>query len=265
MTDDLVALSDRGYHVFSREITMRQGGIVIEQDGMFHAAGLHDAPFISNETMRLDRTVPAAVAVARAREYAARFGRVAGMSTFGDDGDLDDELAAAGWDKAVVLDGMVLTEPVEESAPEPGTALRTVTTPADLAVMVSVLGESFGPDEPWPSLWASVFTDLSTIDQPDTSAVIAELDGEPAAAAVGYALDPVGVVGMVGTIARFGRRGLGNLVTRHVAAFCQRQTGRPVVLQASPEGAGLYERIGFRPVTRYGIWIDRPPRPAGGG
>jgi hypothetical protein len=32
-----------------------------------------------------------------------------------------------------------------------------------------------------------------------------------------------------------------------------------VVLQSSPEGAGLYERIGFRPVTRYGIWIDRPP------
>jgi len=49
--------------------------------------------------------------------------------------------------------------------------------------------------------------------------------------------------------------GLGYLVTRYVAAAAQRHTGRPVVLQSSPLARPVYERIGFRPVTTYGIWV----------
>jgi hypothetical protein len=223
---------------------------------MLHVAGTHDAPFIVNGSMRLDRAVPAEAAIAAAREWAAKRGRVASVTTHGDDGDLDLALEADGWSREVELPGMVAVDEISEAEPGPGIRLEGVRSDKDLRTLIAVLGESFGPEEPWPSLWASVFNDMSTISTFDTTAVIAYADGEPAAAAVGYALQPVGVVGMVGAIGRFGRRGLGNLVTRYVAAAAQRHNRQPVVLQSSPMARPLYERIGFRAVTRYQIWVD---------
>lgn len=253
---DLAAMSDAGYHELDLEITRRSGGEVDESDGMLHIAGTHDAPFIVNGSMRTDVAVPPQVAIASAREWAARRGRVAGISTHAQDADLDTALEAAGWDQEVELPGMIAIDQIAEAEPGPGIRLEAVSTERDLRTLIDVLGESFGPEEPWPGLWASIFNDLSTIDRADTSAVIAYADDQAAAAAVSYAMEPVGIVGMVGTISRFGRRGLGDLVTRHVAAAAQRHNGRPVVLQSSPMARPLYERIGFRAVTRYRIWVD---------
>lgn len=253
---DLVALSDAGYHALEVEIVRRSGGSVEHSAGMLHVSGTHDAPFIVNGSMRVDLAVPPTAAIVAAREWAARRGRVAGISTHLQDADLERALEEVHWEREVELPGMIAVEPIREATPGPGIRLQAVRAEGDLGTLIDVLGESFGPEEPWPSLWASVFNDLSTIQAPDTTAVIAYADGEPAAAAVGYALEPVGVVGMVGTISRFARRGLGDLVTRHVAAATQRYNDRPVVLQSSPMARPLYERIGFRAVTRYGIWVD---------
>ena len=253
---DLVALSDAGYHELDLEIVRRSGGEVEESDGMLHVAGTHDAPFIVNGSMRTDIAVPPRVAIASARAWAARRGRVASISTHAQDVDLDTALEAASWDREVELPGMIAVDQIDEVEPGPGVRLEAVRTERDLRTLIEVLGESFGPEEPWPGLWASVFGDLSTIDHADTTCVLAYADDQPAAAAVSYALEPVGIVGMVGTISRLARRGLGNLVTRHVAASAQRHNGRAVVLQSSPMAQPLYERIGFRAVTRYRIWVD---------
>ena len=257
---DLIALSDAGYHALEVETVRRSGGAVEQSEGMLHVAGTHDAPFIVNGSMRLDRAVAPEVAIAASREWAARRGRVAGISTHGHDADLEQALEQIGWQLEVELPGMVVVEGVVEGTPGRGIDLRPVQTESDLRTLIDVLAESFGPEEPWPALWAAVFNEVAVISSPDTSAVIAYADGEPAAAAVGYALQQVGVVGMVGTIGRFGRRGLGELVTRHVTAASQRHNGRPVVLQSSPMAQPLYERIGFRAVTRYQIWVDAAGR-----
>ena len=260
MTADLVAMSDAGYHEMTREITVRSGGEVLERDGLLMVASAdHPAPFIVNETIRLDQRVPAAETIARAREYAARRDRTAGICTRPRDADLVEALQKGGWELVVELPGMVAIDPIEPADPGAGVELRAITTEEDLRTLVAVLGESFGPEEPWPSLWASIFKDLSTVARSDTPAVIAYADGQAAAAAVAYALEPVGIVGMVGAISSYGGRGLGNLVTRQVAAAAQQFNGRPVVLQSSPMARPLYERIGFQAVTTYRIWEDSRP------
>jgi len=171
------------------------------------------------------------------------------MSTHAQDADLEAALEAAGWERIVALPGMVALDLIEQVQPGPGIRLETVGDERQLSTLISLLGESFGPEEPWPGLWASLFYDLSTIDHPDTYAVVAYADEAPAAVAVGYARQPVGVVGMVGALSRFSGRGLGDLVTRHVAAAAQRLNDSPVVLQSSPLARPMYERIGFRAVT----------------
>lgn len=258
MDPDLVALSDPGFHAFDREVIRRSGGEVIEERGLLHVAGTHPAPFIVNGTMRIDPAVSAEETIARARKYATRFGRQAGITTHGDDTDLEQALSNGGWELVVRLAGMVASDPIATVEPGAGVELIHVGTDAERLNLIDVLGESFGPEEPWPGIWESVFRDMSTIG-PDVTAVLATVEGELAAAAVGYALEPVGVVGMVGTIGRFGRRGLGELVTRAVASAAQQPGEKPVVLQSSPMARPLYERIGFRAVTTYGIWADAAP------
>lgn len=255
MDPDLVGLSDAGFHAFDREVILRSGGEVIEERGLLHWAGTHAAPFIVNGTLRTDPSVSAAETVARAREYATRFGRQAGITTHGNETDLEQALTDEGWELVVRLAGMVAPDPVALVEPAAGVELIHVRAEAERLRLVDVLGESFGPEEPWPGIWGSLFRDMSTLG-PDVTAVLATFEGELAAAAVGYALEPVGVVGMVGTIGRFGRRGLGELVTRAVASASQQPGDRPVVLQSSPMARPLYERIGFRAVTTYGIWAD---------
>lgn len=258
MDPDLVALSDAGFHAFDREVIRRSGGEVIEERGLLHVAGTHPAPFIVNGTMRVDKSVSADETIARAREYATRFGRQAGITTHSDDTDLEEALPDGGWELVVRLAGMVAPDPIATVEPGPGVELIHVRTDGERAKLIDVLGESFGPEEPWPGIWKSVFCDMSTIG-PDVTAVLALVDGEVAAAAVGYSLEPAGVVGMVGTIGRFGRRGLGELVTRAVASASQQPGNKATVLQSSPMARPLYERIGFRAVTTYGILMDAAP------
>ena len=259
MTDpDLVALSDAGFHAFDREVILRSGGEVTEERGLLQVAGTHPAPFIVNGTMRIDPSISADETIARARKYSTRLGRQASITTHGDDTDLEEALSDAGWELVVRLAGMVALDPVATVEPGAGVELIHVRTDAERLQLIDVLAEAFGPDEPWPGIWKSVFSDMSTIG-PDVTAVLAPVNGEVAAAAVGYALEPAGVVGMVGTIGRFGRRGLGELVTRAVASASQQPGDRPVVLQSSPMARPLYERIGFRAVTTYSIWVDAAP------
>jgi GNAT superfamily N-acetyltransferase len=64
-----------------------------------------------------------------------------------------------------------------------------------------------------------------------------------------------GLVGWVGTLPDFRRRGLGSLVTRAVTNEAFRRGARIVALQASPQGLPVYERMGYRTITAERVWI----------
>ena len=59
------------------------------------------------------------------------------------------------------------------------------------------------------------------------------------------------------------RRGYGEAITRHVLTVARDAGFRVATLQASTAGRGIYERIGFRELTRLRLH-ERPAAPAGG-
>jgi ribosomal protein S18 acetylase RimI-like enzyme len=66
-----------------------------------------------------------------------------------------------------------------------------------------------------------------------------------------------GAVGVynVATLPQYQRKGYGETVMRHALAEAYREHGvERTVLQSTPAGYKLYERMGFRPVTRVGVY-----------
>jgi GNAT superfamily N-acetyltransferase len=68
---------------------------------------------------------------------------------------------------------------------------------------------------------------------------------------------PTAIVGWVGTLEPFRRRGLGELVTRVVTNWAFDEGATLVTLQASPMGRPIYERMGFETVSSERLFI--PP------
>lgn len=253
---ELVHLSDVGYHEFDREMIRRtRGGIVVEQDGLLLLAGPNPTPFVVNAAMRLDQRLAASEALERINAFFSERQRPATLTTHGDrDADLLAAVAERDWEVIVELAGMVVQEPVADPSPGPGVELRRVSSQDQVSTLIDVLAEGFGPREPWPSLIGTVFELPESILEPRTAAFIAYADGVPASASVSYALQGVGCVGWVATPEAFGRRGLGELVTRAATNAAFAAGASTVVLQSSPEAAALYARIGFVEVTRYRLW-----------
>jgi ribosomal protein S18 acetylase RimI-like enzyme len=67
----------------------------------------------------------------------------------------------------------------------------------------------------------------------------------------------MGYVGWVGTLPSFRRRGLGEIVTRAVTNAAFDLGADIVVLEASPMGLPLYEKMGYETVAIDRVWV--PP------
>ena len=78
---------------------------------------------------------------------------------------------------------------------------------------------------------------------------------EPVACAMVTADDGVAGFYSVGTLPHFQGRGYGEKIMRHAAAYSDTHLGcRLSVLQSSPAGRKLYDRLGFREFTRFSIF-----------
>ena len=81
--------------------------------------------------------------------------------------------------------------------------------------------------------------------------------GEPVSTtAVIHSGDVLGVYN-VATLPAYQRRGYGEALMRHALADAQKRHGtRRVILQSTPVGLRLYERMGFRTVTRVSVYAS---------
>ena len=67
-----------------------------------------------------------------------------------------------------------------------------------------------------------------------------------------------GVVGLysVGTLAEFRRQGYAEATLRHaLEQSCRRSGLERTILQSTPGGLSLYQRLGYRVVTRFTVYI----------
>lgn len=139
----------------------------------------------------------------------------------------------------------------------PRTTVRQVRNDADLEAWKAVLSDGFG-EGPVEATWAGdCYRHLGLGTSSTHRLVVAELDGEPAAAGASLLDDAVVGLYFIATRPRARRRGLGTAVTHRLAVDGAAAGARTAVLGASPAGRPVYTRLGFAEVSRIRI-LERP-------
>jgi ribosomal protein S18 acetylase RimI-like enzyme len=105
-----------------------------------------------------------------------------------------------------------------------------------------------------PLAWFSEVFDSDSVWE-NFAAYVGYVDGEAVSTvAIVMGADSVGVYN-VATVPEYQRRGYGEAVMRHAVAEAQREHGvEQVILQSTPAGYRLYERMGFKTVTRVAVY-----------
>ena len=157
---------------------------------------------------------------------------------------------------ATEMPGMV-TERVERGRPGdlPGMMFREVDSLNTLAHFQAIGSTCFHVPITW---FSEVFNEKIEIRK-GFRCWVGYLDGVPMATAA--AVVSAGVAGIynVATLPGHRQRGCGEAITRHVIGEALRDhPGLPVVLQSTRQGLRIYERMGFRAVTRIVVYNSRP-------
>jgi GNAT superfamily N-acetyltransferase len=130
----------------------------------------------------------------------------------------------------------------------------------DLAAFRTVLRDGFFEGEvDTGALVDATFASPSSVTASDIQVVVAELDGRIVSVAGAWLVDGGAGIGWVATLPGARRRGLGALVTARAVAFAIDHGAELVVLEASPEGLPVYERLGFQTVGWHTIWEAADP------
>jgi ribosomal protein S18 acetylase RimI-like enzyme len=110
-----------------------------------------------------------------------------------------------------------------------------------------------------PLVWIDEIFDAQVAVKDDFNAWVAYEEGEPIATASTTVAG--GVVGVynVATLPSYRERGVAEAITRYALAQAKRRHGLDrSVLQATRQGLGLYERMGYASVTRFLVFTSRP-------
>lgn len=256
---DLLTVLDEASWASFAAFSEHAGGRTEWRDGMLLVIGPHPSPIIVNTAFRTEATVAPEVALTRTIERYRALGHAFSLITRGHaDEDLEQAAADAGWRRALTFPGMVVEAPLPDRAPRPGAVLRRVDPRRDLESAIRILRDGFaedGADE--RELIDQIFRAPAQLRAPTVASFIASQDGVDGAFALVIKVGRAAVVGWVATVPELRRRGLGDLVTRAATNTGFALGATVVALKASPMGLPVYERMGYREVTRYGLYL--PP------
>jgi hypothetical protein len=139
--------------------------------------------------------------------------------------------------------------PSDDEAPSELEIVR-VTTATDVQELEAVSVRGFANSED-ATIEPGRFHPPSILDDPRMVLWLGRVEGAPVGAAMSYRTDDaVGIFGVT-TIPSVRRRGYGRALTR---AAMLAGSGLPSVLAPSPEGEGVYRRLGFEGVGELRIW-----------
>jgi GNAT superfamily N-acetyltransferase len=223
---------------------------IVEVDGLIVCVANVEAPEVN--TVLVERPPEDAVgALAFAEEVLTSRGRPFGVHIeAGHDRSVDDAVRARRLRRLLEQAGMVadMASLPPEETPD-GVDIRRVATPADAAVFAAVDVAAF--DDP-PEV-AERFYAARLAGWPDVAAFVAYDDGSPIASAAAYLhAGTTGLLG-IGVVSRARRRGVGRAITvRAARAF---PSADLAWLQPTAMARSLYERLGFRAVSTWEVWI----------
>jgi len=241
-----------------RKLAERGGGAVAEEAGLILVSGPHPHALITNTVFRIDPEADAAASLQLARDHYAKLGYGFAFNTSADrDADLEAAAAAAGWVRILDLPAMIVDTPIPSPPTADGSNLRRADPVLDRRSFGEVAGATFADDELEAEGYRLLFANGDLLGGADMAAVIASVDGRDVAVAWVVLDGDAGLVGWVGTLPDYRRRGLGALVTQAVTNEAFARGARIVVLQASPQGLPVYERLGYRTIGLDRVWL--PP------
>lgn len=234
--------------------TVVEGGEVIDLDGLVVALTNLPAPELNGTRVaREPADAPAAL------EEARGVFRSRGHPFFGIEIELgrhprvEAAIGVAGLGRVEAWPAMAVEVAVLPEQPPPrGVEIRRVTRPADLDAVRAVEVATFGT----PTAVAERFVGTGMLGHERIETFTAWTRDEPVGEATAYLVDgAVGIFG-VGVVGPARRRGIGAALTLRAArAF----GGRADLawLQPSDMARGIYERLGFRTVSDWEVWVAR--------
>ena len=174
--------------------------------------------------------------------------------------DLGERLLARGWqhtwdcrNMALALPDAALTVTLPRDA-----EILSVTDETTRALWRELLRRENGEDDPIHAQTNAL--QIISADAPGKRHFVATLAGEPVARATVLLAD--GVAGLYGveTLATARGRGLGSAITCAALTYARDQGYEVAVLQASPMGFGVYQRLGFHELPIFPAYIWQPAR-----
>ena len=206
-----------------------------------------------------DDTIAAAVATARARGDTFVVSLRKGI-----DDRRREPLAGLGLVRHAVdpwMPGMAL-HPIPTTATQaPGSTppagtfeIRLVTDPAGLDEHLAVAAEGFG----MPVDLLRPVIGPALLERADCRVYVGDLDGRPVVCGLGVRIDRTIGVYNIATVPSARRRGFGAAMTARIATDGATDGCDVAILQASPMGRPIYERLGYRTVVEYEAWIEPP-------
>ena len=148
---------------------------------------------------------------------------------------------------------------IARPSPPPGVQISTLSADDDLRELWTMQATVFGmrPDV------VRAYLGPSMLRAPGIACFLARADGRAVSSSLGIAIDgSVGVFG-VATLPDARGRGIGTAITA-TAVDWARDRADLAWLQASEEGQPVYERMGFRVVADWDVWLLPPGASASG-
>lgn len=267
---ELLRLADLTLAEFFRQFgRYGAGSRIVEEDGLVLFAGSHGQPNpFRNGAIRLDSRLDAEEALARAQRFFAPLNRSYVFWVREGEDDLNALCGSRGME-LVEPDG--LPELYLEGPPAPlmavpeGVDLRRATDPAVREDYVDVVAEGWGMGGIAHDLASQIFFHPDSMGDPQVIAYVAYVDGRPASGSMALLAYGIAVGGNGATVPWARRRGLAELCYRAALEVAYNEFGiRGSVCQSSPSGAGVWTKIGYRPLTRYMRYIGRASAPERG-
>jgi ribosomal protein S18 acetylase RimI-like enzyme len=138
------------------------------------------------------------------------------------------------------------------SEPQPALEIRRVVDETGLDEHRRVVTAGFAAD----ASVAEAMMNAAILERPEISIYVGYLDGEPVTAGLGWRTGRTIGVNNIATIPAARRRGFGEAMTARVLADGEAAGCSAAVLQASPMGRPIYERLGFRATARYAGYVE---------
>nr|WP_242411414.1 GNAT family N-acetyltransferase [Burkholderia sp. A1] len=139
-----------------------------------------------------------------------------------------------------------------------GFRVKQIGEGGDIASFGALIGALFVPPDPCVETFYRHAADLGLAADEPLKLYVGELDGQPVCTVAIYLADEVAHVFDVSTSQARRRRGLGTVALQAVLRDARERFGaRRAALQASPDGLGVYRRLGFREVCTFQVHSNR--------